>query len=209
LVIIDKNITAPCGIIILAAGASKRLGQPKQLLPYHGKSLLQHAIQVAKETICKPIVVILGAHADALIKDASMPGIEVIINDEWEEGMASSIRKGLKKLMAALPVMDAIIFMVCDQPFVTAQLLEELILKHRETTRPVVACRYGNSYGTPALFHKTMFTQLLKLKGDKGAKKIMKEQPDYVVGVDFPLGDIDIDTMQDYESVLKKVDNLQ
>lgn len=178
------------------------MGQPKQLLPYHGKSLLQQAIQVATETTGKSIVV-LGAYAERLIEDSTIPGVEITINEAWEEGMASSIRTGLTKSMASFPGATAVIFMVCDQPFVTAQLLQELILKHHETGLPIAASRYQNSMGTPALFHKSIFAELLKLEGDAGAKKIIRAHQGAVGAVDFPFGNIDIDNIADYEKLLR------
>ena len=91
--------------------------------------------------------------------------------------------------------------MVCDQPFVTGKLLEELVERYHQTRKPIIASGYSDTIGTPALFDSTVFTRLLGLKGDEGAKRIMKENPGWVDIVDFPRGDIDIDTQSDYEAL--------
>lgn len=191
-------IQTSCGIILLAAGASVRLGKPKQLLEYGGKPLLQHGLQVAIDSGLSPVIVVLGANADSIKTEISNKDITLIINDSWSEGMASSIRCGIEKLMGIAPDTTAAIIMVCDQPFVSSKLLIKLIKKHQETGLPVIASRYENNNGTPALFDKAIFASLLKLKGDTGAKKIMKESPDWVGFVDFPKGIVDIDTEEDY-----------
>jgi molybdenum cofactor cytidylyltransferase len=197
----NKNIPVSYGIILLAAGASSRLGKPKQLLVYQGKTLLQHGIQEAVATGAKPIIAVLGGNAEFLIKETASQSIEVILNNEWKEGMASSIRCGIKQLLKMAPGIDAAIIMVCDQPYVTTKLLEDLVKKNQETGKPIIASSYENNQGTPALFDKTIFASLLDLKGDVGAKKIMKAHPDLVALVSFPLGEIDIDTEEDYNGL--------
>ncbi len=190
------------GILILAAGVSSRLGKPKQMLHYNGKTLLQHGLQVAIDSAASPVIAILGANADLLKKDIDNNKITIVINKEWSEGMASSIRCGLEKLLEIAPLVDAVIIMVCDQPHVNVKLLNGLVEKYGETGNPIIASSYENSMGTPALFEKSIFEKLLALKGDTGAKKIMKENAERVSVVNFPLGKIDIDTMEDYESLL-------
>ncbi|MEO6730547.1 MAG: nucleotidyltransferase family protein [Ferruginibacter sp.] len=191
------------GLIILAAGASSRLGKPKQLLLYKGQTLLEHAIQAAANTEIKPVIAVLGANADLFTNEFENKKVQFVINEEWDEGMASSIRCGLEKLLKEVPDAEAVIFMVCDQPFVTAQLLTGLVAKYEATGKPVIASSYKNTVGTPALFDKTIFSALLKLRGDTGAKKIIKENLAMVEKVDFPLGDIDIDTTADYKALIE------
>lgn len=176
------------------------MGRPKQLLPFHDKNLLLHSIQVAIETGAKPVVLVLGAYADVL-QGGITQHVEVMINKEWEEGMASSIRKGIEKLQSVSPLCEQVIFMVCDQPFVTASILQKLVFKKQETGKPIVASSYGNSLGIPALFDKTMFSALSELQGETGAKKLIKEHAGLVASIDFPLGNTDIDTMADYEKL--------
>ena len=190
-------------IVILAAGTSSRLGSPKQLLEYNGKTLLQHAIDTALATGCPKVMVVLGARADMLkLKLANQP-IEILENKNWQEGMTSSIRYALQNITIAGFQPESIIFMVCDQPYVTSSLLMSLVEKSVETGLPIIASGYDDKAGTPALFHKSMFPQLMDLKGDKGARALLAAQPEKVAIVPFPKGVTDIDTVADYE-LLKK-----
>jgi molybdenum cofactor cytidylyltransferase len=203
MVITGKNdMAGKLGIVLLAAGASTRLGNPKQLLLHQGKTLLEHGLQVALDSGEKPIVAVLGANAEIMMKQIKNEAVHLVINKNWQEGIAASIRCGLEKLLEISPRVEAVIIMVCDQPFVTPKLLNDLASNYQESGKPIVASRYENSLGTPALFDKTIFTALLALKGDIGAKKFIREQVDLVSEVDFPLGHIDIDTGDDYDKLL-------
>lgn len=197
-----KIQTIKCGIILLAAGSSDRMGQPKQLLAFNGGSLLNHGIKIAVETGCSPVVLVLGANADLIKKQVNNKNILLIENKHWSEGMASSIRCGIEALKSQAPGTDAAIIMVCDQPFVDAKLLLQLVEKYLETGKPVIASKYAGTFGTPALFDKTIFAALLTLKGDAGAKKIMKENEAMLDFIDFPNGNVDIDTAGDYEALI-------
>ena len=186
-------------IVILAAGTSSRLGSPKQLLEYNGKTLLQHAIDTALATGCPKVMVVLGARADMLkLKLANQP-IEILENKNWQEGMTSSIRYALQNITIAGFQPESIIFMVCDQPYVTSSLLMSLVEKSVETGLPIIASGYDDKAGTPALFHKSMFPQLMDLKGDKGARALLAAQPEKVAIVPFAKGVTDIDTVADYK----------
>lgn len=200
---VKNNLPYSYGIIMLAAGASSRLGKPKQLLPYKGETLLQQGLQIAIATGILPIVVVLGANAELVQKSIEHKDICIVINKAWSEGMAASIRCGMEELLKIAPQLDGVIIMVCDQPFVSPTLLADLVEKHRLSGKPIIASSYKGSIGTPALFDTTIFALLQSLKGDVGAKKIMQANPDWVEEVDFPLGEIDIDTTGDYELLLK------
>ena len=203
----ENNLSNSYGIILLAAGQSARLGKPKQLLNYKGKTLLAHSLQIAIETQLQPIVTVLGANLDTLKQSIEPTNTNIVINQEWSEGMASSIRCGIEELVKIAPSIAGVIIMVCDQPYVTAKLLTDLVEKHEDSSKPIIASRYNNNIGTPALFDKTIFALLLSLKGDSGAKKIMKSNPDWVETVNFPFGEIDIDTSLDYELLMKDFKN--
>lgn len=187
-------------IVILAAGNSSRLGRPKQLLPWHGKNLLQHAVETALEITTQPVVV-TGAHADQLVAAVDANQVQVVYNPEWQQGIASSIRCGLLALLNRTPAPEQVIFMVCDQPFVTSELLLDLINEQQKSGKTIVASAYAGTLGIPALFEKTMFPQLLDLQGDHGAKKLMQQHPDQTAAVSFPQGNIDIDTVEEYEKL--------
>jgi len=194
-------IVNSCGIVILAAGASTRLGKPKQLLQYRGKTLLAHAINEAVNSNADAIVVILGKNADQFKKEIDDRKVRVAVNSSWEEGMASSLRLGLGTLLNDKPYIDAVIFMVCDQPYVLSSILNDLIITQQKTTKQIVTCNYGDSIGPPALFHKKYFKDLMKLSGDTGARKIIQENMNDMTTILFPEGEIDIDTEEDYEKL--------
>jgi molybdenum cofactor cytidylyltransferase len=115
--------------------------------------------------------------------------------------MASSIRYGLNTLLEVAPSSDGIILMVCDQPYGTSALLNELIKAHKDTGKPIITCSYEDTFGPPSLFHKSLFNELLQLKGDTGARKIVQQHADQVGIIPFPQGSIDIDTQSDYENI--------
>jgi molybdenum cofactor cytidylyltransferase len=121
------------------------------------------------------------------------------VNAEWKEGMAASIRCGLKAFAEISPAAEGVILMVCDQPFVTASILNDLITAHQKTGKPVVACGYEDTFGPPVFFHHSLFEELLQLKGDMGARGVVRQHADAVEVVPFPDGTIDVDTKNDYE----------
>jgi len=196
-------IVNSCGIVILAGGASTRLGRPKQLLQYHGKTLLNHAVNQAINAKADAVVVILGKNADLFEGEIDNEEVRVVINKDWKEGMASSLRLGLDTLLNSKPYIDAVIFMVCDQPHISSSVLNELITVQQKTTKQIVTCNYGESIGPPALFHKKYFRELAKLKGDVGARNIIEQNINDVATIFFPKGKIDIDTQDDYEALKK------
>lgn len=190
-----------CAIIILAAGSSSRMGRPKQLLPYMGKSLLSHSVDIANDADANPVIVVLGADAALLEKEIDEKKVHIVVNKEWQEGMASSIRCGLNTLLHIAPSSGAAILMVCDQPFVSAPLLNELISKQKNTGKQIVASQYQNTVGPPALFDKIIFPELMELKGDAGARKIVERHSNDTTTVLFTPGNIDIDTEADYKAL--------
>jgi len=194
-------IVNSCGIVILAAGASTRLGKPKQLLQYHGKTLLDHSVNEAINAKADAVVVILGKNADLLQNKIDNQKVNVVINKDWEEGMAASVRLGLATLLKIKPYIDAVIFMVCDQPHISSLVLNELITRQQKTTKQIVTCNYGGSIGPPALFHKKYFRELAKVKGDIGARNIIQQNMNDVATILFPEGKIDIDTQEDYDAL--------
>ena len=189
------------GIVILAAGASTRLGEPKQLLKYDHKNLLQRTIDAAVSSNADPVVIVLGANADQISKEIDRSKINVVINTEWEEGMASSVRNGLNELLFISPSIDAVILMVCDQPHISSELINDVIDKQKESGKTIVTSNYGETFGPPALFHKSLFHELMQLKGDVGARKIIQHHSDEVATVLFTKGKIDIDTKEDYDAL--------
>ncbi|HEU4861254.1 MAG TPA: nucleotidyltransferase family protein, partial [Chitinophagaceae bacterium] len=189
--------------VILAGGASTRMGRPKQLLQYNGKTLLNHAVNEAINAKADAVVVILGKNADLFEGEIDKEEVRVVINENWKEGMASSVRLGLDTLLKIKPYIDAVIFMVCDQPHISSSVLNELITKQQKTTKQIVTCNYGESIGPPALFHKKYFRDLARLNGDVGARNIIEQNIHDVAMILFPEGKIDIDTEDDFEALKK------
>jgi molybdenum cofactor cytidylyltransferase len=186
------------GIIILAAGASTRMGSPKQLLQFAGKSLIRHSVQIALASKCFPVVVVLGANKELIKLELEDLPVFVAENPEWEQGMASSIRCGLEMLTSVFPGAKATIVMLCDQPFVNTLFINNLVDTFEKEPDHIVASYYGNDFGVPAAFPKKFFNELLSLQGNAGAKKLIQQHKAEVVPVVFPEGLVDIDTPEDY-----------
>lgn len=189
------------GIILLAAGASSRLGRPKQLLSYKGKTLLQYSLEQAIASAAEMAVVVLGANKDVFQKEINGYNIHVAINAGWQEGMASSIRTGIKAILETNSSIKAVILAVCDQPFMTTDLLNTLMEAHEKTGKGIVTCTYDNTFGPPVFFHRSFFSELLQLKNDVGARSIVKQHADEVEAIPFPGGILDIDTERDYDLI--------
>ncbi len=196
---IMQSLSPKVGLVILAAGASTRLGQPKQLLMYKGRSLLSHAVEVAIASLCQPIVVVLGYLAEQLQLELAEYPVQIAQNRSWIEGMGTSISVGVQALTELPTNIEAVILMVCDQPFVSAELLNHLVTQYTSTNCQIVASAYGATRGVPALFSQTQFLELISLNADQGAKQIIKRQKDKLIEVPFPAGEIDIDTLDDYQ----------
>jgi molybdenum cofactor cytidylyltransferase len=185
------------GAVVLAAGGSGRLGQPKQLLQFGGQSLVRRAVAAALGADCAPVAVVLGAEAERLKRELVDLEIVFVPNEDWPRGIGSSIRRGV----AALRDCNAIAILACDQPHVDQNVLKNLIRTQPETQKPIVACAYSATLGIPALFVRDYFDRLLSLADEEGAKALIKAQPHDVASVDFPRGAIDIDTPADYRNL--------
>jgi molybdenum cofactor cytidylyltransferase len=189
-------------ILLLAAGASRRLGHPKQLLTVAGQSLLRRAAEAALATGAGPVVVVLGAHADQLQPELAGLAVVQAPNPDWASGMASSLRVGLAAAELAQPGLAAALVMLCDQPFVNSQVLGQLLEKSATDGSPIVASRYANGVvGVPIVFAAMCFPALRALTGDQGARKLVAQWPTPVPTVDFPLGQYDVDTPEDWDTI--------
>ncbi len=181
-------------ILILAAGASTRLGQPKQLVRLGDKTLLAQICETALSIENQQVTVVLGAHCEATKPTVSHLPVQLVFNEKWAEGMGGSIACG----MAHLPEnTDAVLLLLCDQPFVTTAFLEKLVGKWHPSTSSIVASQYGGSFGPPAIFHQKLFGELAALGGQQGAKKLMEKHRSELITVDFPEGENDMDTPAD------------
>lgn len=187
---------------MLAAGGSRRLPGPKQLLRFGGVTLLRHAAQTAVTSACGPVVVVLGAGAAArqLRFELVDLAVAVVENAGWKQGISSSIRAGLEALERASPT-EAVLLMTCDQPYVTAALLAGMVAAFHETHPPAVACEYAGTVGVPALFDRSLFAELRALEHDQGAKRILERHLPKIVRIPFAAGAVDIDTPEDVQKL--------
>lgn len=181
--------------LILAAGASSRLGQPKQLLVWQNKTLIEHVIDNARQALGDNIILILGAHSEAIRKVVDLRQVKVIENPGWQEGMASSIRAGINALPKSA---TAVLFLLCDQPSVDAGHVISLLNAWKNAPNRIVATAYGDSVGVPALFPRAYLPQLLALSGDTGAKSIIMGNRKNYVTIPLAAATLDIDNLPDY-----------
>lgn len=189
--------TIGVSVIVLAAGSSSRLGQSKQLLLVNGKTLLEKSALAALNSGAEHVFVVLGAQA-ALHKKAieNLP-VGIVINEDWQKGMGNSLKTGLSHLATHYPKTEAVIIMVCDQPFLTSDHLKKLIATFQKTHSEIVASTYNQTLGVPALFSRSLFNQLLHLEDNQGARKIIQHHKGSMLLVAFPKGEIDLDTPED------------
>ncbi|MEH1939223.1 MAG: nucleotidyltransferase family protein [Nostoc sp.] len=190
------------GLIILAAGAATRMGRPKQLLSYQGRSLILHAVEVALASFCQPIIVVLGAYIEEIKPELMPKPVQIVENSQWQEGMSSSIRVGINALLATNSKLDAAIVSLADQPLVYPQVFNQLIQCYQDTQKIIIASKYNETVGVPALFSNALFPELMQLEGAKGAKALIQKYTDTRLLVAIPEAAIDIDTPDDYEQLL-------
>lgn len=178
-------------IIILAAGASTRLGQPKQLVKLGGRPALHIVIANAVAVAGADVTVVLGAHARELTYLLSRTSASWAINREWEEGMASSIRTGLARLP---PACQAVLILLGDQVGVTPDDLRRLIDAWKANESCIAASVYDRHVGVPAIFPSFCFSELAELRGDHGARPVLERHRDRVTRIAMPNAAIDLDT---------------
>lgn len=197
----SKNKT---GIIILAAGNSSRLGEPKQLLLYNETSLLKNTVEAAALLPNSVVIVVTGSNSKLIEEQLDLTQIKVSYNPDWPSGMSSSIVKGLNDLLLISPDIEKCIISVCDQPFTTHSVFENLLEHYHKSGKEIIASSYAETLGTPVLFARKYFTTILKLKGQEGAKKIISKFVDDTLAVPFEKGNIDIDTQEDYNRLISE-----
>ena len=187
--------------VVLAAGGSTRFGKPKQLALFQGETFIRRIVAAAIKANCAPVVVVTGEDSVQVDLELSGLGVSIAANPHWQSGLGSSIGVGVRHAMNLAPDLDAALLLTCDQPFVNAAVLTQLMQLRLTTAKPIIASAYARTIGVPALFDRSCFPDLLRLKGDSGAKGIILARPHDVASFDFPVGEIDIDTAADYEKL--------
>lgn len=189
-------------IVILAAGNSSRMGRPKQLLKFNGQTLLNIVVTESLKTKFRPVVVVLGAYAAEIKQTSTNPEVIYSFNQDWESGMSSSISLGLKTVLDSNAEIENAIITVADQVHISSEIFEALHSKQEQSQKNIVASAYSQTTGTPTLFNKKYFEELLALNGTNGAKSIIKQYVDDTTTTPFELGNIDIDTETDYNNLI-------
>jgi molybdenum cofactor cytidylyltransferase len=191
------------GAIVLAAGESRRMGRPKQLLQFKGETLLRRASRAAIEAGCEPVIVVLGNRSDEFATElANLPvnvTVNVTVNATWASGIGSSIRVGLQRILEISPASDALLIMLCDQPLIDATILRQLIATYRQSSKAICASSFARTIGPPVVVGREFFPKLANLADDRGAKEIWLKHPESFGIFACEAAAADIDTPADYE----------
>jgi molybdenum cofactor cytidylyltransferase len=180
--------------VVLAAGASRRFGSPKQLVQFERKPLIQRVIAGATELAGSAVTVVLGAYAAEIAATLAPGTAGIIVNRQWQEGIGSSIRAAVARLPGAC---DGVLLLLADQPLVGSHSLGRLAAAWRRQPRSIIASRYRAVTGVPAIFPRWCFSDLAALRGDQGARLVLRRYPDHVVRLAHPEAEVDIDYPED------------
>ena len=188
--------------ILLAAGESTRLGEPKQLLDWRGRPLIEHTARVALAAGLDPVVAVIGHRADE-VRAALRAPVTIVENPNWQEGMSTSLRAGLLALPADVA---AAIMLLVDQPLVDAKHLKAMIEAYRSSVHSIVVSTYQGDRGSPTLFDRSLFDELQRVSGDSGGRTIVQAHPDLVTNVeaDSELLLLDVDTPEDWQRLRRE-----
>jgi molybdenum cofactor cytidylyltransferase len=194
-----------CAAVVLAAGASTRLGRPKQLIVIEGETLLRRAARLAVEAGFSPVCVVLGFEAEPMQAALAGLAVEVVLNRDWQEGMGSSLRYGMEAITKQERQPAAVLVMVCDQPRLSADHLRELAARHQAAQTvgdvAITASAYARRAGVPAIFSLRIFPELLASSGDRGARDVIRAHAGAVQTIPWPAGDLDLDRPEDLTTI--------
>ena len=183
-------MNVPFGIVILAAGVSCQNGRPKQLLPYLGRTLIEHVTRTAIASGAREVIVVLGVNAEQIQHKLIGLPVRIVINKEWEQGLSSSIRCGVGALG---PEIRSTVIALGDQACVTPALFQDLAQRQWETGLPIVASSYDGIVGAPSLFDRSLFPQLMALKGSAGARELIRQSSGPVETIEFSAGNVRVE----------------
>ena len=188
--------------VILAAGGSSRMGQPKQLLRFRGSSLLRRAIDTARAVPTEQVIVVLGHAADQLLPELADSGATVVLNDQWSEGVSTSLRGGLAAVASEA---RGVFIYPADMPMVTPEALRELARRQQVSGRPAAMTEAGGVRGVPVFITRSLFPSLMIQEGDVGGAQYLRAHPESVEAVHFDDPDLmrDVDRPEDYSRLLE------
>jgi molybdenum cofactor cytidylyltransferase len=184
-------------IVILAAGGSRRMGQLKQLLPFRERTLLRHAVETAVESMCRPILVVIGAHAELVSLELQSLPVLIAYNPEWASGIGSSLRLAIQTL-GAIDAIEGVVITLSDQPLVTAVAVNRIVEAHYQTGKDIVASEYADTHGVPLFIGKRFFDEISALAGTEGAKRVIDRHLEEMTTVPLVEAAFDVDTPDEY-----------
>lgn len=189
------NSANKTAVLIVAAGESKRLGQPKQLLLKNNFTLLEFSLNEIVKSQVGDVFLVLGANAELILSKIQLTDYQVIINTKWKKGMGGSIAFGMQTIIEENNY-KGVIICVADQPFLTADILKK-IKENVSEKKMIIKSKYEEGSGPPVYFSSHFFEEMKNLSGDAGAKPMVKKYKEVVISIDFSKGNIDIDMEED------------
>lgn len=185
--------------IVLAAGESRRMGKTKLILDWQGKPILQHVLDTLRDSPVGEVILVLGHEAEQIRGKIQVPGIQVVINPDYREGMSTSLRRGI---LAANPDSQAFLAVLADQPGINPKIIEALTLnfRHAFPGKNIVVPVFKGHRGHPVLFSAKYREEILRLEGDVGGREILARHPHEVLTVEMDTDAVimDVDTEEDY-----------
>jgi len=194
-------------VIVLAAGEASRMGRAKQLLTINDTTLLRRAVKEAWRVSSVAPIVVIGARAEAMRNDLEGEEVLVVENPSWATGMGSSVASGVARLQVEYPAAQACLIMLVDQPFVDHTVLRRLLAAWKKEHAPLVTAAYNETLGVPSLFASALFPELLQLRGQRGAKPVLRDHAEALHAVPCPEAALDLDTPEDWARFQEKWDS--
>jgi molybdenum cofactor cytidylyltransferase len=180
------------------------MGQPKQLLPFRERTLLRHAVETAVASVCRPIVVVIGAHAEVVSDELKDLPVTVVCNTDWIRGIGSSLGVAIRSL-GAIDDLEGVVITLADQPLVTTEALNRIVETHYRTGKDIVASEYADTYGAPLFLGNRFFAEIAELNGDEGAKRVIARHIEHMTTVPLVEAAFDVDTLVDYERLTSSI----
>jgi molybdenum cofactor cytidylyltransferase len=193
-------------IVILAAGGSRRLGRPKQLLSVLGEPLLRRVVRTAAEVDPDHLIVVLGSSAYDCVPVIKDCDADIVVNPFWESGLAGSIRIGVER--AEEQGADSVLFLLADQPWLNSEVIRRFLRRMNGETDVIISARYNGILGAPMMFGSSWFPQLKNLEGDQGARNLVSKEESRVEVIDWSEGAIDLDTPEDLAGMMRGLESM-